>query len=132
MLAVGAMALLALAVFGALSATFQTTQVTRENVRATQVLQQTMEVLRLCNWDQTNPSSNFIPTSLSIPYDSSNTNGLAYQVSVAITNPVGIADVYTNDLRMVTVQVTWTCGSVQRSRSMTTFVSHYGLQNYVW
>jgi type II secretory pathway pseudopilin PulG len=132
MMAVAAFALLTLGVFGGLSACFQTTQITRENLRATQVLQQATEVLRLCNWNQSNPSSNFIPTSLTVPYDSANSNGLNYQVSVVITNPPGMTDVYTNDLRMVTIQVTWTSGNIQRTRSMTTFASQYGLQNYVW
>jgi Tfp pilus assembly protein PilV len=130
--AVGALGLLTLGLFGGLWACFQTTQVTRENLRATQILQQSMEVLRLCNWSQTNPNSNFIPTSVSVPYDSANSNGLVYQVAVTITNAPGMTDVYTNDLRMVTVQVTWTSGKATHTRSMSTFVSQYGIQNYVW
>jgi len=133
MVAIGALGMLTLGVFGGLWACFQTTQLTRENLRATQILQQATEVLRLCNWDQTNPSSNYIPTSLTVPYDNANSNSLNYQVSVTITNPPSsMTDVYTNDLRMVTFRVTWTSGKVQRARSMTTFVSQYGIQNYVW
>jgi type II secretory pathway pseudopilin PulG len=131
-IAVAAFALLSLGLFAGLSTCFQTTQVTRENLRATQIIQQSMEVVRLCNWNQTNPSSNFIPTSLSVPYDTASTNGLTYQVSVTITNPPSMTDVYTNDLRMITVQVTWTSANVQHARSMSTFVSQFGIQNYVW
>lgn len=127
-----AFAVLSLGLFGGFSTCFQITQVTRENLRATQIMQQSMEVLRLCNWSQTNPSSNYIPTSLSVPYDAATSNSLAYQVSVTITNPPTMTDVYTNDLRMVTVQVRWTSGTAQRTRSMSTFVSQYGIQNYVW
>src|SRR5262249_41654173 len=65
-------------------------QFARENLRATQTLTQTTEVIRLCNWDQTDPTTNFIPTSLTVPYFTDNatvTNGPFYQLAVTITNP---------------------------------------------
>ena len=51
--------------------------------------------------------------------------------TVTITN-APIADTYSGDMRAVTIALSWTSGDVLRSRSMTTFVSRYGLQNYVY
>jgi prepilin-type N-terminal cleavage/methylation domain-containing protein len=107
----------------------------RENLRATQILAQTTEVLRLCNWDQTNPASNYIPTTLTVPYFTDNatvTNGPFYQLSVTITNPPPLGAFYSNDMRMVVVTATWTSGRATLSNSVSTYVSQYGLQNYVW
>jgi type II secretory pathway pseudopilin PulG len=118
-----------------ISLSFASIQVTREDMRATQILSQTMEVIRLCNWSQTNPASNFIPTSVTAPFYSSTstTNGLTYQVSVTITNAAAITDSYSNDLRMVQVKVSWTSSNMQQhSRTAATYVSQYGMQNYVW
>jgi type II secretory pathway pseudopilin PulG len=118
-----------------ISMSFASIQVTREDMRATQILSQTMEVIRLCNWSQTNPASNFIPTSVTAPFYSSTsaTNGITYQVSVTITNAAAVTDSYSNDLRMVQVKVSWTSSNLQQhSRSMAAYVSQYGMQNYVW
>ena len=35
-------------------------------------------------------------------------------------------------MKSVTVRVTWMSGQLQHSRQMTTYVSQYGLQNYVF
>jgi hypothetical protein len=35
-------------------------------------------------------------------------------------------------MRSVTVQVTWMSGQQQYTRRMTTYISAYGLQNYIW
>jgi prepilin-type N-terminal cleavage/methylation domain-containing protein len=120
---------------GAIGFLFNSVQYARENLRATQILAQTTEVIRLCNWDQTNPTNNFIPTSLTVPYFTDNatvTNGPFYQLSVTITNPPPLGASYSNDLRMVVVNATWSSGRVTHSRSVSTYVSQWGLQNYVW
>jgi Tfp pilus assembly protein PilV len=123
------------AVYGAISVTFQTIQATREGLRATQILEQTMEVIRLCNWDQTDPSTGFLPRSFTQPYYTdgvSLTNGPFYEVTVTITNPPPLGASYSNDVRMVQIQAAWTSGGVQHNRTMSTYVSQWGLQNYVW
>jgi len=37
-----------------------------------------------------------------------------------------------NSVKQVTVTVAWTSGSKTHSRSMSTYVSKYGAQNYIW
>src|SRR4029077_2697769 len=105
-----AMATLAIAcdgIYWCLSFTFGMVQSTRENLRATQILLQEIEVLRLCNWTQTSPTTNFVPTSISEPFyaDSTVTNGPFYQVTVTITNfTTAASESYSNDLRLVQLQ----------------------------
>jgi type II secretory pathway pseudopilin PulG len=132
--AIGAFGLVCAGLYAGISDAFSTVQVAREDLRATQIAAQTLEVIRLCSWSQSNPNTSFIPSSYSVPYDASGsvTGGMNYEVSVTITNAPGITAFYSNDLRMVLINVKWTSGKVQRTRTMSTYVSQYGLQNYVW
>jgi type II secretory pathway pseudopilin PulG len=113
---------------------FQTIRIDRENSRAIQIMLEKTELLRLYNWDQiTGADTNtYIPTSFTAPlYPGTNNGGFTYSGRVTITN-VSTSSNYSNDLRAVTINLTWTSGSAARSRSMTTWVSRYGLQNYVY
>lgn len=111
---------------------FAMVNVARENLRATQVLQEKMETLRLYNWDQIT-TNGFIPATFTAPfYPKSPTNsGLVYYGSLSITNVV-VTENYSNALRLVILRLTWTSGNVQRQREMQTYVSRYGLQNYIY
>jgi prepilin-type N-terminal cleavage/methylation domain-containing protein len=113
---------------------FQSIQVDRENSRATQIMIEKTEVIRLYNWDQiTGADTNtFVPTTFTAPYYPDNNNGgFSYDGRVAITN-VPISSTYSNDLRSVTITLNWVSGKAPRTRSMTTWVSKYGLQNYIY
>lgn len=123
--------LVAAGVYGGVTMSFQNVQLTREELRASQISVQTLEVLRLCTWSQGDPSTNFLPTSFTAPYDNSGSTNLVYQVSVAITNAPNISEVYSNDLRLVTVTTSWVNNNVPRSRSMSTYVAKAGLLWYV-
>lgn len=133
-----AMAILGIAgvgICGAITFLCNSVQFARENLRATQILAQTTEVIRLCNWDQTDPADTFIPAALTVPYFTDNatvTNGPFYQLSVTITNPPALGASYSNDIRMVVVTATWASGRVTHTNSVSTYVSQFGLQNYVW
>jgi type II secretory pathway pseudopilin PulG len=105
----------------------------RENLRATQVMLEKMEIIRLLTWEQLN-SPNIMPTKFTAPYDEKATNGLVYQGKIEI-DPVGSKDLdvdYLDDLRMVTVEISWKSGNLDRSRKVMSYVSRYGLQNYVF
>lgn len=117
--------------YGGISLSFQNVQLTREDLRATQVLVQTMEVLRLCTWSQSDPNTGILPTSFTVPYDNSGSTSLVYQVNVTIANAPNITEVYSNDLRLVTIQASWTDNSIPRTRSMSTYVAKEGLLWYV-
>ena len=122
----------------AFSSTLRIVALDRENARAVQILLEKTELLRLYNWDQiTGQDTNtFIPATFTAPYSvgATNTGSFSYWGTVLITN-VPITETYRDDLREVIITLTWTSpsyGNMLHTRSMTTFVSRYGLQNYLY
>ncbi len=125
-----------------------TLRLARENMRATQVLVETVESIRVCKWDQV-ISNGFIPTNFYAPYipapgltnalsktplDVAQSGGVVYRGHVRI-EPVLVSHIgasYTGDLRRVTIDLTWQTDRVRKSRSVYTYVSRYGIQNYLF
>jgi len=115
----------------------------RENLRATQIMTDRMEEMRLYTWTQVTSfgsSTSYIPSSFIEPFFptssgsssfSTNTAGFNYYGFLSVKTPA-ITESYSNDLREVVVTINWTNGSVPRTRSMSTFVSQYGMQNYIY
>ena len=114
---------------------FAIIQVARENLRATQVLQEKMETMRVYNWDQIT-EDNFIPKTFTEPFYAVGDNdngGFDYTGQVLVTNAAPVGNVsYADSLRWVIVQVQWTSGGVVRRREMRTLVSEFGLHQYVY
>jgi len=136
MVAVAIMAVAFVSLYVGISFSFSVTHAQRENLRATQVMLQRMEGIRLFNWDQVtdtalNPrdfTEQYFPGSGSKP-----ASGIIY------TGRVDVADVtldppasYTANMKQITVTVQWSSGSVPRTRSITTYVAKDGIQNYVY
>jgi len=117
------------------SSGFSGVQADRENSRAVQILLEKMELIRLYNWAQVTraDTNTYLPATFTAPFfpAGANDGGFSYNGTVSITNAT-ISSSYSNYLRTVTVTVTWTSGKVTHSRSMSTFVSQYGLQNYIY
>ena len=149
--AMAVVGIMVLSLYGGITSGFFTVRVARENLRATQIMVEKMEVIRLCTWDQIN-SNGFIPTDFTAPYypdttaiTSSSTNsvitttvgraeGLTYTGKITIS-PVASAAIngtYTGDLRQVTVDLSWVTQGLPRSRRISTYVSRYGIQNYLF
>jgi prepilin-type N-terminal cleavage/methylation domain-containing protein len=126
--------IMVLAFMGSFSTCFQNIQLDRENSRAAQILLEKTELLRLYNWDQIvgNDTNTVVPTSFSMSFypDSSN-GGFMYSGTVVITN-APVSETYSNDMRFVTISLTWQSGRVLRTRTMSSYVSKYGLQNYIY
>lgn len=112
---------------------FGVIQLTRENLRATQILQEKCETIRLYTWEQIS-SNGFIPTNF-LAYYYPNTNresvGLTYTGTVTIADS-RIPESYGTNIKLIRVQLGWKSGEVERSREMETFISRYGLQNYIY
>jgi len=111
---------------------FFSMRMARENLRATQIILEKVETIRLYSWDQIN-TAGFIPATFTQVYDPTRTNatGLTYNGTMTITTPP-ISNSYKDDLRMLTVNVSWTTGSIPRTRQFSTLISRNGLQNYVY
>jgi prepilin-type N-terminal cleavage/methylation domain-containing protein len=128
MVGVGVLAVTIVALYGAFSFGFSTIKLSQEEVRADQILVQKLETLRVYNW--TNIINNYMPTNF--PEWFSTNGGVSYAGSINVTPfvPTAANESYSDTLRQVTVTVGWISGGVPRTRSMTTFVSQYGIQNY--
>jgi len=108
----------------------------RENLRASQILVNRMEGLRLYTWSQL-VYSNMAPATFTeyyYPLGSSNAQGIVYSgrmiISEAKLDPP--ATYGTNRMRRVTVNLNWSTGGIPRSRTMSTLVAQYGTQNYIF
>ena len=122
----------------AFSAGFALLKLARENLRATQIMLQQMEILRLYTWSQVQ-DTNYVPRTSFIQYYDplSQTNGgggMTYTVKIALANNPSFTPsaVYSPNMLLVKVQVSWLSGLVLRQREMSTYVSKAGLQNYIW
>lgn len=121
------------ALLSAISSGMLTMQMARENVRATQIMLEKTETLRLYSWDQLT-TSNFVQTTFTESYDPNATNGsqgITYTGTVSIAS-VPMTTAYSDEMKQVTVSLNWVTGKINRSRAFTTFVSRNGLQNYIY
>ena len=133
---VAVMGMMIVSLYGGFAYGFREIRLAREEERATQILEERMEVVRLFNWDQVINLPGYIPAAFTAPFYASNptnppSNAFNYTGTVVVTNAPG-AETYQADLRMITIQVTWPSGNITRTRQMTTLVSQYGLQKYVY
>jgi prepilin-type N-terminal cleavage/methylation domain-containing protein len=125
-------------IFGTLTLSFSITQTSRENLRATQIMLDKLEGVRLYNWSQLN-DPNFLKSSFTNWFFETNGigtigatgNGVMYTGSVVVSVPE-IQATYTNAMRRVTVNIGWQSGNITRTRNISTFVSQNGLQNYYY
>ena len=108
---------------------FGVIQVARENLRATQIMQEQVEILRILNWNQimTNASpwnftASFYPANLT-------NQGVVYTGRIDLTN-AAVPATYAADVRLAIVSLSWTSGNISRQRELRTMVSRYGLHNY--
>jgi len=130
---VGVMGTIMMALFSGFATGFFTMQMARENLRATQILLEKMETIRLYTWDQVN-DPNFIPPTFTAPYDPNDKDGntgVLYQGTMSITN-VALPNSYAQHMREVKVTLTWTTGHLQRRREFTSYISRNGLQSYIY
>jgi Tfp pilus assembly protein PilV len=133
MVAVVVLAIMFVSLYSGFSAGFAVIQLARENLRATQILQEKMETIRLYTWEQIN-TPGFVPTNFVDTFSASGTNGggsMSYTGRVTIARPV-ITETYSNELKAVRINLQWVSAGVLRNREMQTLVTRNGLQNYIY
>lgn len=119
---------------------FAAMQSTRENLRATQILVQRMEGLRLYTWSQVLNTNSYLKPLFIEYYDprgtTNQTAGARYTGFVSATIPADLPPAYQTNVRDVMVTVYWTNYhggmNATHSRVMATRVSRNGMQNYVF
>ena len=113
---------------------------TREDLRATQILLEKSELLRLYNWSQVTTTAfpNF--TVSYYPTTNGEAEGVSYtgtfKVSTltasTVQDPKLKTENYADDMRVVTITLNWKTGNLSRQRSWSTLVAAKGVQNYVY
>lgn len=124
----------------------------REDLRANQILLDKMEEMRLYSWDQITSfgtSNAFIPARFTEEYVPSGTNSASttfsadssrtqadtdnflYYGTVLVTN-VSFTNSYSTNMRRVLVTLSWTNGAKEFNHQMSTLVSEYGMQKYIY
>jgi type II secretory pathway pseudopilin PulG len=127
---------MAVTLYASLFFGFGVADANREELRATQILLQKTEAVRLCTWGQL---TNF---NFQESYDPLGAKkgraGTLFTGSVITNLPGNISDSasYKPDMRLVTVTVFWTNFNgkqpIAHSRQMETQIAKYGLQDYIW
>ena len=141
--AVLVLALMLISLYGGFSSGFAVVKLARENLRATQIMMQKMETVRLLKWSQLLDTNNFLQPAFLDYYDPSGTNanefGAIYRGFVTTNAATGVANDYAANMRAVTVTIYWTNyprgitnTPIVRTRQMQTLVARYGMQNYVY
>lgn len=126
----GLIGVVMVALYSAISTGLFNMRMARENLRATQILLQKTETIRLCNWTQIS-SNGYVPASFVVAYDPQSTNsGITYTGAVSIVNAVSGVP-YSNDLKQVTITLNWVSGKLARQRAMSTYVARYGIQSFI-
>jgi len=140
MVAVVVLAIVFVSLFVAFSYGFTVIRATREDLRATQILTQKIEGIRLCTWAQLSSCpTNFTDTYASL--GGTNSPLVYYGTITRGKNndlPNGTTG-YRDQVQLITITVTWkTPGvsandpAVTHTRSMQTESAMYGLQNYLY
>jgi hypothetical protein len=92
-----------------------------------------VETIRLYSWDQITQEGYIHPT-FTAPYDPESPTGhqgLVYTGTLQIL-PSDVPSSYSDDMRKVVVRVNWQTGRLQRTREFTSYISRFGMQDYVY
>lgn len=124
--------IVSVSLYAGLAQCFNSVQSSRHRLRATQILTEKLEVIRLYNWDQIN-TPGFVPPTFREYYQpaTNGSQGIVYNGTIIITN-APVQPAYSNTMRKATMEVTWVSGVVTQSLRMETLISQYGVQNYIY
>lgn len=138
LIALGLIGTAGVALLAGLSSGFVMMRFARENLRATQIMLEKVETIRLYSWEQvTQTSPPFIPATFTAPYDPNapeGSRGPTFQGTLTIEpiSPSAMTSSYSNSMVQVTVRLTWQTGSLTRQREFMSYISRYGLQDYIF
>ena len=129
------LALVCMALFSGLCNSTFSVQLARENLRATQLMAEMLDTIRLYSWKQITNDTYIVDTfdRPLFPPDpvTGKTNSAVYKGTIYV-DPAPIKEFYAKDMRLVTVELKWKTGNLERSRSASTLVSRYGIHTYVY
>ena len=130
----------AASVLAGMSSGLSALDLTRQELRATQILQERMETIRLYTWSQVLDTGNYLKPTFTELYDplgrTNNTVGTRFQGTISSSIPTDLPVAYQTNMRTITVQLFWTNYNrgqpVVSTREMQTRVARNGMQNYIY
>ena len=132
-MAVGIGAIMFTSLYAGFTQGIRTMGVARQDLRATEILLQRLERVRLCSYAQVTDTSINPATSTEYYNPAAPTNGVPYTITFSATVPVtnSLPEAYRTNMLLVTVSASWTNGTQGHTRSMQTYVAQNGMQSYV-
>jgi hypothetical protein len=143
MVSVFVLAVMLTSLYAGFSSGFAIVKLSQENLRATQIMVQKLEDVRIYTWSQVT-NTTFLRTNFTDYYNPSGTNnsttGATYSGSVLVANAdASIPADYRNRMKAITITLFWTnflqkpnTNVIVRSRQMQTQVARYGMQDYIY
>lgn len=141
MMGAAVMTVVFVTIFGVMTMGMFISGTSRENLRATQIMVDKMEGIRLYSPTQLT-NTTFLLQSFTNWFSETNNLGLPnvqgygvmYTGTITIA-PVSFTTSYSSNMQQVTVNIGWVSGgqgNIAHTRSMSTFYANQGLYNYVW
>ena len=122
---------------GLVSTTFSV-QLSRENLRATQIMAEKLDTLRLYGWKQVVENPYYMQGPFTVPVYSDDPSKPGNDATARmfegeiVVEDAPLTEPYAADLRLVTVRLRWATGKMPRTRTMSTLISKQGLYRYVY
>ena len=145
LVAVAVIGIAFVSLYAGMASGFSLVALSRENLRANQIMMDRLEECRLYTWEYlTNPTN--VPTAFTTPFYPTNSDvslsdlsrgsvvvghDFTFYGTLTITN-AGLTNTYRDNLRLIVVTLTWTNGNVPRNRSVSTYVARNGMQSYIY
>ena len=122
------MGLLVTGLYLGISQLYSAMDSTRQNLRATQILSEKFESIRLFTWDQLN-TPGFVPPNWVDYYDYQKSEGAVYKCAVNFSEVSAYS--YSTNMRLVTITVSWT-NQTPHTRTLQSLLARHGIQNYAY
>jgi type II secretory pathway pseudopilin PulG len=147
--------IVALSLYGGFSAGFSAIVLSRENMRATQIMMEKVEYVRLLTWDQVAQNDDpdevdlemevgdghlpgeivtnapfIMPSNFTARFVPGDQNTTLYSGTLKVED-LPLTESYSNTVKLITVDITWTNSGRARSQRMQTLFSRYGMQNNI-
>lgn len=133
MVAMALMGVSFVSLFAGISSGVQVIHLAREDLRATQIMVEKLETLRLNAWEQVISGTN-IPTKFTEMFYPRGlcSKGITYHGTLTIVSSPYTWANYNSDMRSAILTLTWTNFGLSQTREMRTLVARHGMQNYIF
>jgi len=138
MIAVSLVGIMFISLYAGFTTGFGILRSSRENIRATEILNEQTERVRVLNWSQVLDSATFLPPTFVQPFDptdnSASPSGPVFHGRIETAVPTDWPGAYQDRGRLITITLTWTNSEsstpLAHQRQVQTYIARYGMQQY--